>query len=177
MLSFGLGLMNPGPRSCHRRLEPQKLDIGFPGCVGRSSLENVGWRFSFLGQGTMTRTGDIEGLVLSIEKEMSIQVHPDKEFARALYKSQLSLYKDANHKPEMALALTEFEALCGFFSLQELKNVLCTIPEIVELVGGADASRILVCEPDSQEVKAGLQSIFSQILLSSKDKIGELYLN
>ena len=33
----------------------------------------------------------------------SIQAHPDK---------------DDNHKPEMALAYTQFKALCGFIPLQ-----------------------------------------------------------
>ncbi|GAY47557.1 hypothetical protein CUMW_105320 [Citrus unshiu] len=166
--------------------------------------------------------GDLPFLfkVLSVEKALSIQAHPDKELARTLHKSQPSLYSDENHKPEMALALTEFEALCGFISLkvthsfisdisirlivlsdcmdlllalqhsitdwlgftygmvilQELRNVLCTVPEIVDLVGGADAEQ---CFPvsefgRSQEVKAIVESIFSQILLSSRDEICEI---
>ncbi|KAH9746783.1 Mannose-6-phosphate isomerase 1 [Citrus sinensis] len=122
--------------------------------------------------------GDLPFLfkVLSVEKALSIQAHPDKELARTLHKSQPSLYSDENHKPEMALALTEFEALCGFISLKELRNVLCTVPEIVDLVGGADAEQ---CFPvnefgRSQEVKAIVESIFSQILLSSKDEICEI---
>ncbi|KAJ4709919.1 Mannose-6-phosphate isomerase [Melia azedarach] len=114
--------------------------------------------------------------VLSVEKALSIQAHPDRELARALHKSQPILYKDENHKPEMALALTEFEALCGLISLKELKHVLCTVPEIVELVGGADAEQSFpVKELDrNQEAKAILVSIFSQILLSSKDEICEI---
>ncbi|KAL9456765.1 hypothetical protein AB3S75_005902 [Citrus x aurantiifolia] len=122
--------------------------------------------------------GDLPFLfkVLSVEKALSIQAHPDKELARILHKSQPSLYSDENHKPEMALALTEFEALCGFISLKELRNVLCTVPEIVDLVGGADAEQ---CFPvsefgRSQEVKAIVESIFSQILLSSRDEICEI---
>lgn len=51
-------------------------------------------------------------------KALSIQAHPDKELAKALHKLQPSVYKDDNHKPEMALAVTDFEALCGFISLQ-----------------------------------------------------------
>ena len=51
-------------------------------------------------------------------KALSIQAHPDKELAKALHKLLPGVYKDDNHKPEMALAITEFEALCGFVSLQ-----------------------------------------------------------
>lgn len=54
--------------------------------------------------------------------------------------------------------------------------MLCTVPEIVDLVGGIDAEQ---CFPvnefgRSQEVKAIVESIFSQILLSSKEEICEI---
>ena len=32
------------------------------------------------------------------------------------------VYKDANHKPEMTLAITEFEALCGFVAHDRLAS-------------------------------------------------------
>lgn len=51
-------------------------------------------------------------------KALSIQAHPNKELASVLHKMQPGLYKDGNHKPEMALAITEFKALCGFITLQ-----------------------------------------------------------
>lgn len=51
-------------------------------------------------------------------KALSIQAHPDKELAKGLHKLQPNLYKDGNHKPEMALAITEFRALCGFITLE-----------------------------------------------------------
>lgn len=54
---------------------------------------------------------------------MSIQAHPDKDLAILLHKEQPLVYKDDNHKPEMALALTKFEALCGFTSLEVLHKL------------------------------------------------------
>ncbi|CAL5425078.1 unnamed protein product [Camellia sinensis] len=57
--------------------------------------------------------------VLSVSKVLSIQAHPDKEFAGFLHKTLLDVFKDDNYKPKMALALTEFEALCGFISLKD----------------------------------------------------------
>lgn len=56
--------------------------------------------------------------VLAVGKAVSIQAHPDKDFARVLHKLHPSVYRDDNHKPEMALALTEFEVLCGFISVK-----------------------------------------------------------
>lgn len=44
--------------------------------------------------------------VLSVQTALSIQAHPDKELARRLHSSRPDMYKDDNHKPEMALAVT-----------------------------------------------------------------------
>lgn len=113
--------------------------------------------------------------VLSVAKALSIQAHPDKELAKALHKLQPNVYKDGNHKPEMALALTEFEALCGFISLEELKRVLHDVPEIVELVGSEDVEQVLnVTEHDGEEKsKASLQSIFSRLMSANKSNISD----
>ncbi|KAK3218246.1 hypothetical protein Dsin_012216 [Dipteronia sinensis] len=109
--------------------------------------------------------------VLSVAKALSIQAHPDKELAKTLHKLQPNVYKDDNHKPEMALAITEFEALCGFISLQELKIVLQNVPEIVELVGTVDANQVLhINEQDGEEkVKSVVRSIFTQLMTASKE--------
>ncbi|RVW32389.1 Mannose-6-phosphate isomerase 2 [Vitis vinifera] len=114
--------------------------------------------------------------VLSVAKALSIQAHPDKELARTLHKLQPHVYKDDNHKPEMALAITEFQALCGFVSLEELKIVLKDVPEIVEVVGSADANQVLdVSEEDGKEkVKSVLQSIFTQLMSANKEMVSKI---
>jgi mannose-6-phosphate isomerase class I len=58
--------------------------------------------------------------VLSVAKALSIQAHPDKKRAEALHALRPSVYKDDNHKPEMAIAITEFRALYGFAAIQVL---------------------------------------------------------
>lgn len=73
-------------------------------------------------------------------------------------------YKDDNHKPEMALALEDFEALCGFVSPAELKQVLQQQPEVRLCVGEEAASAFInaeegqvkqVCVLETRWVKAG----------------------
>ena len=49
--------------------------------------------------------------VLSVRKALSIQAHPDVTLAAALHAKFPEIYQDANHKPEMIIALTRFEAL------------------------------------------------------------------
>ena len=57
--------------------------------------------------------------VLSAGKALSIQAHPDKDVAARLHAENPQAYADANHKPEMAIALTPFEAMCGFRRIEE----------------------------------------------------------
>ncbi|MGX5184939.1 mannose-6-phosphate isomerase, class I [Streptomyces avermitilis] len=62
--------------------------------------------------------------ILAAGAPLSLQVHPDLEQAREGYEDEEHRgipidaghrnYKDANHKPELICALTEFDGLCGF---------------------------------------------------------------
>ncbi|KAG7661639.1 PMI1 [[Candida] subhashii] len=73
--------------------------------------------------------------VLSIEKVLSIQAHPDKQLGAQLHASDPKNYPDDNHKPEMAIAVTDFEGFCGFKPLDQLSTTLQTIPELNEIIG------------------------------------------
>ncbi|XP_003398360.1 mannose-6-phosphate isomerase [Bombus terrestris] len=73
--------------------------------------------------------------VLSVNKALSIQAHPDKEKARKLNQQHPTIYKDANHKPELAIALTPFEALCGFRPIREIQEFLKILPELRAVIG------------------------------------------
>lgn len=111
--------------------------------------------------------------VLSVAKALSIQAHPDKQLARILHKTQPDIFKDDNHKPEMALAITEFEALYGFVSLEELKDVLRNVPEVADVVGKVYAHRVLISydEDDEEKVKAVVRTLFTQLMSASKETI------
>ena len=61
---------------------------------------------------------------------------------RLLTSPPSQVYKDGNHKPEMALALTPFEALCGFVHHAELVDALEATPELRGLVGEAMSSLV-----------------------------------
>ncbi|MEU7424547.1 mannose-6-phosphate isomerase, class I [Streptomyces sp. NPDC040750] len=62
--------------------------------------------------------------ILAAGAPLSLQVHPDLEQAKAGYADEERRgipvdaphrnYRDANHKPELICALTEFDGLCGF---------------------------------------------------------------
>ncbi|EAZ08978.1 hypothetical protein OsI_31243 [Oryza sativa Indica Group] len=121
--------------------------------------------------------GDLPFLfkVLSVAKALSIQAHPDKKRAEALHALRPSVYKDDNHKPEMAIAITEFRALYGFAAIQELKDVLRTVPEVEGLIGHEHAAKLMSFkEYDAgNQVKSTLQSAFANLMLASKDMVSE----
>ncbi|MGC4894760.1 mannose-6-phosphate isomerase, class I [Micromonospora sp. DT31] len=54
--------------------------------------------------------------VLAAEAPLSLQAHPDAEQARAGHAADAGRvnYVDPYHKPELLVALSEFDALCGF---------------------------------------------------------------
>ncbi|WP_055490204.1 mannose-6-phosphate isomerase, class I [Streptomyces sp. TP-A0356] len=80
-----------------------------------------------LGDATVARFGPRLPFLLKIlaaGAPLSLQVHPDLEQAKEGYEDEEQRgipidaphrnYKDANHKPELICALTEFDGLCGF---------------------------------------------------------------
>ena len=93
---------------------------------GQGSLaEYISKNPNMLGQDSRKKFGDNLPFlfkVLSVNKALSIQAHPDKKHAEELHKASPDIYKDANHKPEMAIALTDFEGLCGFRPLSQIQG-------------------------------------------------------
>ncbi|KAH0548775.1 mannose-6-phosphate isomerase [Cotesia glomerata] len=88
--------------------------------------------------------------VLSIDKALSIQAHPAKAHAEDLHKLFPSVYKDPNHKPELAIALTPFQGLCGFRPVQEIRFHLKSIPELVALCDQTAIDDFFNCQGDAQ---------------------------
>eukprot|EP00922_Rhytidocystis_sp_ex-Travisia-forbesii_P024975 GHVS01036675.1.p1 GENE.GHVS01036675.1~~GHVS01036675.1.p1 ORF type:complete len:609 (+),score=115.47 GHVS01036675.1:95-1921(+) len=74
--------------------------------------------------------------VLSIRCPLSLQAHPDKQTAERLHREQPAIYKDDNHKPEMAIALKESEAFCGFRKFWQFAFFFREVEELREVVGG-----------------------------------------
>jgi len=57
-----------------------------------------------------------------VNTALSIQAHPDKLLAEKLFKNDPKNYKDDNYKPEMSIALTDFEMLYKFVDFSTLKR-------------------------------------------------------
>lgn len=68
--------------------------------------------------------------VLSIAKALSLQVHPNKDLAARLHAKNPSQFTDPNHKPEIAIALSQFEAFCGWKPLNVIQELFKTLPPL-----------------------------------------------
>ncbi|KAM5292087.1 mannose-6-phosphate isomerase isoform 1-T1 [Ctenodactylus gundi] len=112
--------------------------------------------------------------VLSVETALSIQAHPDKELAEKLHLRNPQHYPDANHKPEMAIALTSFQGLCGFRPVKEILTFMKKVPEFQCLVGDDAAAQLRQSmDSDLQTVASALKSCFSHIMKREKKVVVE----
>ena len=88
---------------------------------------------------------------LAAERPLSLQAHPDRAQAATGYAAEEAAgippedarrnYPDTSHKPELLVAVTEFEALCGFRPPAEAARVLgaFNVPQlrpVVDALGG-----------------------------------------
>ncbi|XP_007478235.1 mannose-6-phosphate isomerase isoform X1 [Monodelphis domestica] len=107
--------------------------------------------------------------VLSVNTALSIQAHPNKQLAKKLHSQAPEHYPDGNHKPEMAIALTPFQALCGFRPVQEIVDFLQKVPELQFLIGSEAVEQLK--QSTGQDPKASssaLQVCFTKMMKSDK---------
>ncbi|AHK21292.1 mannose-6-phosphate isomerase [Yersinia similis] len=130
-----------------------------------------------LGSDIFKRFGELPFLfkVLCAAQPLSIQVHPSKAAAEVGFakENQAGIpldaaernYKDANHKPELVYALTPFQAMNGFRTLEDIQTLLQPLsaahPDIAAFLR----------QPDTEH----LASLFASLLsMSGETKIRAL---
>ncbi|WP_207345200.1 mannose-6-phosphate isomerase, class I [Arthrobacter sp. E3] len=101
--------------------------------LGQEALDAFGAQLPFLVK------------LLAADTALSLQVHPKLERARERFAAEEAAgiprdaphrsYKDANHKPEMLFALTNFEALCGFRPSAEAADLFSAVVNAIAATG------------------------------------------
>lgn len=118
--------------------------------------------------------------VLSINKALSIQAHPNKKLAEQLHAKDGKHYPDDNHKPEMTIAITPFDGLCGFRPLSEIAHFLQAVPSLRGLIGEDQAKHFEQAvkgqETTSDSSKTGenkkaLQAAFTALMTCKPEAI------
>eukprot|EP00919_Chromeraceae_sp_WS-2016_P065530 GHVR01154998.1.p1 GENE.GHVR01154998.1~~GHVR01154998.1.p1 ORF type:complete len:495 (+),score=158.13 GHVR01154998.1:33-1487(+) len=107
--------------------------------------------------------------ILSVGKPLSIQLHPDAQLAAQLHSVYPNEYRDGSDKPELCIALTPFDCLCGFRNINEVYFHLANIPEFASLIG-------VNCIPPTSHTSsdAVLQFVFERLLRSEKHRVESL---
>jgi mannose-6-phosphate isomerase len=117
--------------------------------------------------------------LLAADVPLSIQAHPDRVLAAAGYADEEARgvprtspqrsYKDSNHKPELLVALTPAEALCGFRSPAE-------ITALAARWGGVALGRLVGALPDPAEGASAraLKATFATLVTIAGDELGAL---
>ena len=107
--------------------------------------------------------------ILSAGKALSIQAHPDKDVAARLHSNDPKNYADANHKPEMAIALTPFEAMCGFRRIEEISVLIKKHPEFAACLTEEAKLAVFLASTEESKVSA-LQKMFESFMTCPKER-------
>ena len=151
-----MGVHPSGPASLVREKQLLSEHIAkTPEVLGAKVREKFGDQLPFLFK------------VLSVNKALSIQAHPNKRHAEELHAERPNIYKDPNHKPEIAIALTNFEGLCGFRPLEEIQGFFKTIPELATVCDPCDG--LIAATQDNYE--ESLRNCFESLMLCSKETL------
>ena len=116
--------------------------------------------------------------VLSVRTALSIQAHPDKALAAQLHVRYPDQYKDDNHKPEMTVAITPFEALCSFQPAFSILENLRATPELTALVGDDavaafdDAASTRTASPTAEaNFKLAFRELFTRLMTADPEAV------
>ncbi|MFF0462950.1 mannose-6-phosphate isomerase, class I [Streptomyces mexicanus] len=111
--------------------------------------------------------------ILAAGAPLSLQVHPDLKQAQEGYTDEERRgvpvdaphrnYKDANHKPELICALTEFDGLCGFRAPAEAADLLAAL-DVDSLKPYVD---LLRAHPE----EAALREVLTAVLTADREEI------
>lgn len=137
---------------------------------------------SQLGQAVWDAFGGFPFLlkILDVKEMLSIQLHPERAAARIGYERENAAgipltadhrnYKDANHKPEVMVALTDFWLLHGFRTAAAIRDTLVQQPAWTSLLPVLDAAGVdglyahVMLLPHT-EVNALLQPLYEQLAI------------
>lgn len=111
--------------------------------------------------------------ILSIAQPASLQAHPDKKLAQVLHQRDPKNYPDANHKPEMVIAITDLEVVCDFRPVAELVAFFKNVKPLRKVIGEENCDLYIKAskESDSTAIKTRLASCFKALMTSDKEMV------
>ncbi|KAL9018616.1 MAG: hypothetical protein Q9185_004078 [Variospora sp. 1 TL-2023] len=119
--------------------------------LGKTCIEKFGGVVPFLPK------------ILSIAKALPLQIHPNKELSERLHQKDPDKFTDANHKPEIAIALGPFEVFAGWKATKDIQALFDVLPPL---------SRFLPKE-HGEFNNGTLMQICQRILTASDEEVAE----
>lgn len=107
--------------------------------------------------------------ILSVQEPLSIQSHPDKKLAEEIHARDPSNYPDDNHKPEMAIALTNFEVLCSFRPNSQIEHFMTQVVEFRRVIGESLVRQYLDANADQK--RNALKNCFSSLISADRESV------
>lgn len=135
---------------------------------------------TILGDGTHRAFGTRLPYLMKLiapHRPLSLQVHPTREHAAESFAAENAAgldiddprrnYRDDNHKPEMVLALTRFEALCGFRTPRRALQVLDGLgTSLTDRLHG-----LLMDQPTAAGMRAAFRTLVSAAMRPSAEAV------
>ena len=88
--------------------------------------------------------------------------------------NSLTQHIDGNHKPEMAIALTSFSALCGFLPIERIALYLEVVPEFAGLIPLKIRRAFIDCAASrtasSPETRNALRELFTSLMTAEESR-------
>ena len=118
--------------------------------------------------------------VLDARCPLSIQAHPSLEQAREGFAREGAAgipldapdrnYRDANHKPEVHVVLSEFRMLHGFRPLEQMAGIMATVPEVGGVMPDFDR-RLDGAGWDPQARRGVLRDLYERIMTMPQERV------
>lgn len=105
--------------------------------------------------------------ILSANQPLSIQLHPSKEQAIALRQKDPAHYPDANHKPEIAIALEHLQALAGLRDIRQIEALMAEYPALADFVEFETFAE----QPRHKQPKLAFQALLSKAMTEPGDML------
>lgn len=111
--------------------------------------------------------------LLAVAQPLSLQAHPDKKLAEELHLRDPEHYPDSNHKPELAIAITQFEILCDFRPHKEILSFIKSLAPLQSIVGQTnyEAYAAAVSGGNIENCRTALGSCYQALMKTNSDKI------
>ncbi|KAK0624985.1 RmlC-like cupin domain-containing protein [Bombardia bombarda] len=136
--------------------------------LGKKVIEELGAQLPYLPK------------ILSIDKALQLQIHPNKALAAKLHAHDPAQFTDPNHKPEIAIVLDRFETFAGFKPLASIQPLFLCLPVLGHFVPAGANPHAWTDDTLREVVRALLkaddrlvQTVQEALLATPREKLGE----